>query len=682
MRKDKDTFLGETLLAWVQAKVDEWEEHYESNYAAKHAEYDRIWRGIWAVEDKTRASERSHIVAPASAQAVESSVAEVEEAIFGRGDVFDIRDNTGDENPGDMAQLREELLLDFKKRRFRRANSECLLNGAVVGTGIMELVLDQVTKVVPATDPIDKNTRAVGVEESEVVVIDYRPVHPKNFRIDPAATTVEEALGVAIDEYVPCHQVEQLQESGVYRDDVVIGTASWDTNISADQTLSQQPRTQCRLIKYYGLVPTDLLKEDMDAPGEDPLAEYELEREDNLDDMYTEAIVVIDATSGAVLKAEAAPFMMRARPVIAYGWDIVPGRFWGRGVVEKGYNTQKAIDAELRARADALALTTHPMMAVDGTRMPRGMNATIQPGKTLITSGNPNEVLRPMHFGDVGQITFAQADALGQMHQQATGAVDTAGMASGMGDARSGAVSMSLSGIIKRHKRTLINFQEDFLIPLVERAAWMYMQYDPDRFPARDYEFTIDGSMGIMAREYETQGLTQLLNTTGKDSPAYLALITSVIENMQLSNREELINQIVEGSKPDPAAIEAQQRQAQLQEQLLQSQISAFNAQANESNKRAEKYEFEKRAIPIELENERIEAVSKNLSVGDADDREFEKRWKTADMMLKERKVDIEASKTLTDQVTRITQQSPQGDNDGTTTQTGGSGRSSQTDQR
>ena len=31
----------------------------------------------------------------------------------------------------------------------------------------------------------------------------------------------------------------------------------------------------------------------------------------------------------------------------------------------------KALDAEMRARIDALALTTHPMMAVDATRIPR-----------------------------------------------------------------------------------------------------------------------------------------------------------------------------------------------------------------------------------------------------------------------------------------------------------------------
>ena len=639
---------GTDLHGWVMSKVTEWKTHYEANYMEKHKEFDRLVRGIWHLEDKQRQSERSRLISPASAQAVESSVAEVEEAIFGRGDFIDIKDDLQDQDPTDIVTMRKELLEDFRKRRFRRACSESLLTAAITGTAIMELVLDEITEVKPATQAIDQETQAVGIEETERVVLEYRPIHPRNFRIDPAACSIDGALGVAIDEDVPVHQVELLQEAGIYRDDVAVGIASWDTNLEADQTLTHTPKHQCRLIKYYGLVPTTLLREDEDVPEEDPLAEFDIDRPERVEESYTEAIIVIDATSGEILKAEENPFMMRKRPLVAFQWDLIPGSFWGRGVVEKGYNSQKAIDAELRARADALALTAHPMLAVDGTRLPRGMNAKVVPGKTLITTGDPKEILFPFNFGQVSQITFAQAEALERMHQRATGAIDTAGLPQEIGDARSGAVSMSLGGVIKRHKRTLLNFQEDFLIPMVERAAWMYIQYDPERFPARDYKFTVSASLGIMAREFETSQLTQLLNTTGQDSPAYLPLIESIVNNMHLSNREELLNTIRQAAQPDPAAQEAAQRQAQMQEQLLQAQIAAFQAQANESNERARKYDAERRAIPVELENKRIEAIAKQLANGSVDDKEFERRWKTAELLIKERKVDVETYDKLT----------------------------------
>ena len=49
--------------------------------------------------------------------------------------------------------------------------------------------------------------------------------------------------------------------------------------------------------------------------------------------------------------------------------------------------------------------------------------------KMILTNGDPREVLQPFNFGQVSQITFAQARALQQMVQQATGAVDSAGIA-------------------------------------------------------------------------------------------------------------------------------------------------------------------------------------------------------------------------------------------------------------
>ncbi len=234
---------------------------------------------------------------------------------------------------------------------------------------------------------------------------------------------------------------------------------------------------------------------------------------------YTEAIVVI-ANNGILLKAEANPYMMQDRPVVAFPWDVVPGRFWGRGVCEKGYNSQKALDAELRGRIDALSLTIHPMMGMDATRIPRGTSPEVRPGKLLMTNGDPNEILRPFTFGDVSQITFAQAQALQDMVQQATGAVDSTGVAGAVnGEATAAGISMSLGAIIKRHKRTLINFQESFLIPLVEKAAWRYMQFSPDEYPVSDYRFEATSTLGIIAREYEVTQLVQLLQTMSPESP-------------------------------------------------------------------------------------------------------------------------------------------------------------------
>ena len=122
--------------------------------------------------------------------------------------------------------------------------------------------------------------------------------------------------------------------------------------------------------------------------------------------------------------------MMKDRPVIAYQDDSVPGRFYGRGTVEKAYNMQKAIDGQLRAHMDSVALTTAPMMGMDATRLPRGAKFEVRPGKAILTNGPPSEILFPFHFGQSTQDAPAAAQNFERMLLQATGTVDSAGLPS------------------------------------------------------------------------------------------------------------------------------------------------------------------------------------------------------------------------------------------------------------
>ena len=648
----KPLMIQESLEDWVITKCDDWRDHFEANYAQKFDEYYRLWRGIWAAEDVTRESERSRIISPALQQAVESSVAEIEEATFGRGKFFDIMDDFNDPDKADIVYLRNQLHKDFEKTKVRKAVAECLINSAVFGTGVAEVVISEEKEMKPATQPImGGDLTAVGVNIADRTVVRLRPVMPQNFLIDPVATSVEEALGVAVDEFVSAHTVEQLQESGVYRK-CHIGSAAPDFDIEPDQDLTTYADDKVRLTKYYGLVPSYLLKDaqaqllrsndDDDNENEEEIIDLDesgMLSEDEEENYYIEAIVVV-ANGGILLKAEENPYMMGDRPIVAFPWDVVPSRFWGRGVCEKGYNSQKALDAEIRARIDALALTVHPMLAMDATRIPRGSKPEVRAGKLILTNGNPSEILQPFNFGQVSQITFAQADALQKMVQTATGAIDSAGIAGSInGEATAAGISMSLGAIIKRHKRTLINFQESFLIPFVTKAAHRYMQFDPESYPVSDYKFNATSTLGIMAREYEVTQLVQLLQTMKADSPLYSSLISSIIENMNLSNREELMQRLEQAGQPTPEQQQAQQAAQQAQMQFQQSQTQALSGQAQESQARAQKIAMETQLMPQELEIDRLKAVTTNLKAGTEDDKEFERRLKVADMLLKEKAV-------------------------------------------
>lgn len=638
----KEYTTGTTVEEWVMNKCDGWRDHFETNYSERFDEYYRIWRGIWDQSDSMRLSERSKLISPATQQAVESSVAEIEEATFGRGNFFDIRDDLQDPDNRDVAFLKKQLTEDLNFTKTRSSVAECLINAAVFGTGIGELMLDETTELTPATQPTaDGQMEAVGVMKRDRVVVRLDPVMPQNFLIDPVATSIDEALGVAIDKMVPEHIVRQGIDSGIYLD-VDFDCVPSDPDLEdASKVTPVYEDGMVRLTKYFGLVPTELLKDPIEyavyeEDGEEVPATLEILDEGDEEQSYVEVIMVI-ANGSTLLKLEKNPYMKQDRPVVAFSWDVVPSRFWGRGVCEKAYNSQKALDTELRARVDALALTVHPMMAIDASRMPRGAKLDVRPGKTFLTNGNPAEILQPFKFGSLDQVSFNQAQQLQTMVQQSTGAIDSAGVpASINGEGTAAGISMGLSAIIKRHKRTLINFQENFLLPFVEKSACRYMQFVPELYPVKDYKFVATSTLGIIAREYETTQLVQLLQTMPQESPTYQMLVMAVVDNMAISNREEILAAIQQSQQPNPQAQQLQQVETQMQIESAMAQLENIKAQTAEIVSRVQQNNVETQLLPIEEETRRIAAMSKNMPMD-----EFKKLVEYAKLQLKEKEIDV-----------------------------------------
>jgi len=274
------------------------------------------------------------------------------------------------------------------------------------------------------------------------------------------------------------------------------------------------------------------------------------------------------------------------------------------------------------------------MVGIDSTRLPRGMNTEVRPGKTILTVGRPSEIIEPIKLGGVDQVTFVQAEALQRMLQMATGAIDSAGIPGSInGDSTAAGISMSLGAIIKRHKRTLINFQESFIIPFVEKAAWRYMQFDPESYPVADYKFVATSSLGIIAREYEVTQLVQLLQTMSAESPLYPVLIQSIIDNMNIANREELKTAMQQAAQPSPEAQQAQQMAVEADLRFKGSQAAALEGQAAESQARAAKYVEETRILPLEI-------ALKNMP-DDPSNADFQRRLQLADTMLREREIAV-----------------------------------------
>jgi len=643
-KEDPVSESDKDLVAFIIDHCDRWKEHRDNNYQAKWDEYERLYYGVWSDEDKTRDSERSRLVSPAIRQAVENKTSEIIEATTGRGEFFELEDDAADQEEMDIEMVKTQLHDDLKKDKVDKVWAEVNRNAEVFGLGVAEIQIKSTVELQPAMQPLPNGqAAAIGVMEVDRVSVPVKSVHPRNFVWDPNSETVDDSLGVAVEEYTSLFKVVKGIEDGIYRK-VNIGPEFSDVDLIPNQLDTLYQEDKVRVLRYYGLVPREYL-EDLENEGGEVA---DLFPEDSAADQYADMVeaVVVIANNQYLLKAEANPYMMKDRPIVTYVPEKVSGRLVGMGTVQKGYNMQKAIDAQLRSHLDSLALTTAPMMAADATRLPRGVSYKVQPGKTLLTNGNPNEILFPFKFGstDAGNIQTAQQFEV--MLLQATGTLDSQAMTRSVaqGDAGGASMSLAMSSIIKKNKQALMNFQDDFLIPMIKKVAYRYMQFDPERYPSRDFRFTPASTLGMVAREYEQQQFIGLLQTLGPDSPVLPLVLKGIIKGSSLSNKEELAAALDQMNQPDPAQQQMMMAQQEAQIGLLQAQIAELQGRAQESQAnaqeslaKAQKTSVETQLMPEKMRIDVIQASSSNLSNETTDD--FERRIKLANVILKEREL-------------------------------------------
>jgi len=635
---DEPTESDKELTEWVVSHTDKWRDYRDQNYLTDWQEYERIFRGQWAAEDRTRDSERSRIISPATQQAIETRHAEIMEAIFGQGEWFDIEDDIKDVNGTalDVEQIKAQLMEDFNRDKIKKAIDQIELMAEIYGTGIGEIAVKTEKEYSPATQAIPgvQGQAAIGVVEKDRIAVKLVPVNPKNFLVDPNATSLDDAMGCAIEKFISVHKIVEGMERGIYRK-VDLGTDGPDDDLEVTEESVSYQDGRVRMLTYYGLVPREYLEQLENEEAE----VADLFPEDSLADDYAELVeaIIVIANGNKLLKAEANPYMMKDRPVMLYQDDTVPGRVWGRGTAEKAYNMQKAIDGSLRMDSDARALTAVPMMAMDATRLPRGAKFEVKPGKSFLTNGDPNQIMMPLRFGTPDDSSVRASQNYERLLLQATGTVDSAGMPSAAPrDAGAGGMSMAMAGIIKKYKRTLTNFQEDFLIPFINKAAWRYMQFDPERYPSVDVKFMPTATLGILAREFEQQQFIALLQTLGPDTPVLPLILKGILGNSSLSNRSELIAALEQMSQPSPEA----QQQAQMQQEAamakLQADLALLQAQTQKAAAEAQQTMVETQLMPEELRVKVVQAAATNLD----QDADFAKRMKLADLMLKEKDID------------------------------------------
>jgi hypothetical protein len=593
------------LVQHVMYLVRENRQVRDRRYKAMWDKFKRTYEGKYTGSDYTRAGERSKLVSPALASAIDGISATIEDAIFSRERWFDIKDDVMDERPQDMQQAHKVLEEDFEEAGVPDAIAKIVLNGSLYGTGIGKI---NVTR-----REIRKFDEQGEVQVEYRPLVTLEPIPPWEFVIDSQARDIKQAYFVAHETHVPRNVIWSRQKKGIYNKNVTLlgNTSSTETGTGGEskpdaQRKHEQYDGSVFVTEYYGLVPASLLK-----------GHAKFTNEDVQGNGHVEVIVTI-GNELELLRVIVNPFDMKDRPIVAYQHSYSPGDFWGRGVAEMGWNAQRALDAELRARMDALGLLTSPMLGADITRLPRNPDMQVRPGKVWLTRGRPSEVLEPILLGNIDPSTFNQSSEMERMVQVGTGGIESnAPLNVDRRNETASGISMIQSAALKRMRRTMWNIERQFLNPLIKKSAHRYMQFSKRRYP-KDYQWAVKGTMGIVAREFEQASLIGLLSNIPPDSEQYNIILQSIIELSTSPKRDEILARIAESNKPDP---KMQQMQEKMQQLEMKKAEEAVKEQMYENEKTLVEIEKIKAEIEnirkmTELEDEKVSIQAANTVIG------------------------------------------------------------------
>jgi len=591
------------LVAHIMHIVRENRDIRDRLYKRNWDQFERTFRGLYSGMDRTRDGERSKLVAPALAAAIESTAASIEDAIFSRERWFDMSDDIMDQQRDDINAVHARLEEDFNIASVPEAIAKVVLNGCLYGTGIGKMNITR---------------REIRSYVDGEVKKDYRPlvtleaIPPWEFVIDSQARDIQSAYFVAHETHVPRNVVWSRIKNGVYRNVNIMGNTATKTARPAGQETPDGKRKpeeydgSVFVTEYYGLVPAKMMK-----------SIAKVDPEDIQGNGHVEVIITV-ANELEILRAVVNPFGLKDRPIIAYQHSVVPGKFWGRGVAEKGWNAQRALDAELRARMDALGLLTSPMMGADITRLPRNPDMRVRPGKIWLTRGRPSEVLEPVILGNIDPNTFNQSSEMERMVQVGTGSIESnAPLNQDRRNETASGISMIQSSGLKRMRRTMWNMERQFLNPLVRKAMHRYMQFAPSRYPT-DVEFQVRGTMGVVAREFEQAQLIGLLSNIPPDGPQYNLVLRAIIEMSASPKRDEILAQIDALNQKTPEQEQQEKEQQQIQ---MEGMREALKEQQYENQKTLKEIEMIVAEIAhqrkmTDLEDEKVDIQAANTALG------------------------------------------------------------------
>jgi len=211
---------------------------------------------------------------------------------------------------------------------------------------------------------------------------------------------------------------------------------------------------------------------------------------------YSEVIVVM--CKERIIKCVLNPFPGRRRPYHMVPWTSIPGSSFGRGVAEKIFDAQKNVNRLMRMYIDNKRLSGNLMTAIDKSKLARGTDLSVHPGKNWEFEGSfqdadVRKLMQTVVFPDV---TAGVLDAIGTMvawADQSSGVPKVLEGQPGQDSSTAYAENQRIAAATKQLGLVLKNYDMYAWVPIVESFYDWNMQYLKDNSVKGDFEIIATG---------------------------------------------------------------------------------------------------------------------------------------------------------------------------------------------
>lgn len=372
-----------------------------------------------------------------------------------------------------------------------------------------------------------------------------------NFYPDPDARNLDEAEFTVQRHRYTKHQLRQLKNRPMFREESIEMAIEYGPNYSADwweDVLEDDSRTEdysrYEVLEYWGYVDrTEAEAADLDIP-------------DKFEDA-DEIQVNVWICNNQILRLVLNPFNPVRLPYYSAPYELNPYSFFGVGVAENMEDTQLLMNGFMRLAVDNATLSSNLLIEVDETNLVPGQSMDIFPGKIFRRqAGAPGQAIFGTKFPNVSNECMMMFDKARQLADESTGMPSFAHGSTGvMGVGRTASGMSMLMGAAAQGIKSVVRNIDDYLLAPWGKAHFAFnMQFNFDKIFLGDLGVVARGTESLLRNEVRSQKLLQFMQMTANPTMApfvkYEYILREIAKSLDL-REDNVIND------PREAAIQA-----------------------------------------------------------------------------------------------------------------------------